>query len=397
MQPMLARWFSLCACAALLLLPGLAASAAGGPDLLTRYTAPLPAPENPLAGSALEERTTLKEGVAHGDATLAFSVRVPRAWSAKTPLSLPGRTAMTDHVPEEVARWEGPVVPGGRSVLTVKTAQLPYQMTAAQWLLYESLTNSFTLEGFAPEGDRAVQAAYITFQEGGAFAVRARAQVSGRHILVARYAVPVERREAEGAIQAATVNSFSLTNPAPGPTEAVKTHLLLDIGRFVYPASWRLSAPPVRSIDRMTATLHSLSADGSLAGEVQLVLLSRYAGKTLAEEVEALRVKTLAARSLALGGLISPGSEMPRAPGIQTQVVEAYAATAGQAQEGGRPLVPHEYWFAVGVSGDYLYIATLLTPAREQHYFAWARNVETYRFILSAFGPQEGARAAPPG
>lgn len=367
------------------------------PDLVIRYTKPIATPENPLTDQDLEAQTMLHEGLALGDATLAFSIRVPTQWSEKTPFTLtPPATAdetesgkeergLANKVSEEVARYEGNITPNGRSYITIEVINMPYHITAAQWLLYYILNEGYILEGFMPEGDQAVQASYVFFHESQAMFARVRAQRSGHRLLIARYVIPVERRQTESGLQSAIVDRFSLTNPAPGPAESVRTHLFLDIARMNYPVSWHFSAPPVRSIDRMNADLFNITADNLLAGEIRVVLLSRYAGRPLEEEVNALK-DIISQKNLALGAKIPLGIDISYPAHMTMRVTEVYQA---QGTDPKQKIVPQEFWFTFMKGQDYIYIATLLTAARENDYFAWARNVEAYKLIVSSLETQK--------
>lgn len=380
------------------------AQEAATPDydgILTRYLSPFP-DVSPMDARAFGDMAEVVEVAPFDTQALTFTLKVPRTWTGQEIWDEDqdnGQSKLADKVEQPIARYESPAQPGGRSQIEVSLARLPYLMTPAQWFLKRTLTSGYTMKGMEISDDgRRVEALYVTFEDDAALVVRVVMEQTGPDLIIARYIMPVEWWERQAPLQAAVVQSLEMSSPTDEPLpEEIRTHMFLDIARLDYPASWRLAAAPIRSIDRMSADLLNVTADGALDGEIQVVAVSRVAGPTVTEEVERLRA-WLADKALELGDRLEVRDDVPTAPGMTLTVTEVYAVQGAKTTRRGKPRAPpQELWVTVAADAEYTYIAAMLTPARDLDYFIWARNVEAYRFVVRHFGPQSSAPVRIPG
>jgi hypothetical protein len=359
--------------------------------LLTRYLTAFP-DVPPIDAQDFRSATEVADVTPFDDPTLRFAVRVPRTWTGQEIWS-GGAGTLADKVEQPLARYESLAQPGGRSRLEINAARFTYLMTPAQWFLKRTLTSGYTMKGMEISGDgRRVEALYVTFESGAAEVVRAVMEQTGREVIIARYTMPVGRWENEAPLQAAVAQSLELASPALDlRPEEIRTHLFLDIARLDYPASWRLIDPPIRSIDRISADLLNVTADGALDGEIRVVAASRVAGPTVAEEVERLQA-WLADKDLEIGDRLEVREDVPTPPGMTLTVTEVYAVRGTQKsgrRSRDRAPQPQELWVTVAADAEYTYISAMLTAARDLDYFIWARNVEAYKFVARRFGSQD--------
>ena len=124
----------------------------------------------------------------------------------------------------------------------------------------------------------------------------------------------------------------------------------------------------------------------TLNGKMEIKLVSMFSAESLNAEKEKMKAE-LESTGLSMGTLIEKKEDFKFNPAFTDTVVEAYDAI-----DSGNNLVSYELWFTMMQSGDYYYFITLLTPARDEDFFIWSRNTQTYKVVISQIAPQEESR-----
>ena len=87
-----------------------------------------------------------------------------------------------------------------------------------------------------------------------------------------------------------------------------------------------------------------------------------------------------------IGDYIEARNDFKLNPNMTALPVEIYEAT-----DTGNDILQYELWFLLMESGDYYYFLSLLTPSRDEDYFLWSRNTQTFRVIANTMQPLVGS------
>ena len=322
-----------------------------------------------------------------GDKYLAYRVRLPRGWSQMQVSS--SRAYKSDEIEEaglsrrmlgEVARYFGPGRIEALTRFDIQALSLEHDVTAKNWFMHEMLARGYTLEGLKEISDRRIEVLYVVVEKDVSYVVRSVAEINGPRMIIASYAIPEKFWMQERAYQERVIESFEFVSPEVSRIEMVRTHTFLDLLSFDYPASWRLIAPAVYSIDGMEAKLINSRDDVTLAGEMSLSVLSSDFEGGVSEEIEYLK-EDIRLRGLDFGDLIEIVSEEYDIPDFLYYAhVEIYEL---HNVEGA--VMGHEYWVAVMEEDRYFYVLTMLSPSREVEFYTWARNKEAFKTVIESF------------
>ena len=339
-----------------------------------------------------EAATKSYHEVPMGDKSLAYKVRIPSDWESVGDMSLSSYSLNSKILGEVSKFFSPPRLEAARSFFSMQAMRLEYQLTAEQWLLQYLLTSGYNIQGLESNGENSVEALYVLIEHDVSYIVRAKAQTNGKRIILAQYYLPVELWDAEKVMQAQVVASFDLENPEDEFVENMLEYHFLDIAEVKYPETWQLRAPPLRSIDVMSVELLNAAGEEgakgklTLNGKMEIKLVSMFSAESLNAEKEKMKAE-LESTGLSMGTLIEKKEDFKFNPAFTDTVVEAYDAI-----DSGNNLVSYELWFTMMQSGDYYYFITLLTPARDEDFFIWSRNTQTYKVVISQIAPQEESR-----
>jgi len=361
------------------------APAAHAQKILNQYKKPLPVVPA-MDDAAFQEATTYYKETPFGDEQLAYEISLDKSWKKMTDGGL-SNYKLSNRLLGEVARYYGPPGLEARSRFTIHALDLEYQLSAEQWFLQYVLANGFTPMGIKVHNENKVEALYVLLEKDITYVVRAIAHLNGKRMVLAQYFITDQVWNDENSMQAKSIDSFKLTNIKEEIIEKMLAFQFLDVAEFKYPVSWDLRAPPLRSIDRMGIKLINTQKGGSLDGQIEVHLSSTFVAKSLIEEVERFK-KGIEEKGLILGELIEKEDGYIFDDNIQFASVEVYGVTDKNGA-----LVNYEFWFTVMASGGYYYFVTLLTPARDDDFFVWSRNTETYRLVVQSVTPLEESLA----
>lgn len=321
--------------------------------------------------------TKLIESVPYEDEFLSFKVRLPEDWEASE--EMPDKKTedanLSRNIFGTVVRYISPPKNHLRSSFSIEALELTYEIGARNWFINHVLSNGLTLEQVGTESARQVEAIYVEVKGDITYIVRVKVIVNGPRMIIARYSVPQELYQAERVQQAQVIKSFELTNREERGVEKLEIFGFLDQSFFDFPASWTLNAPVVKSINRMKAMLYHNTVIGKLDGQINIYLTHKALGTTRAEEVAFYKEK-FQIKDYQLGEYLE-SPEMEYHKDITFGITQAYKMT---------PLVAHmmkyELWVTIMEGEEYYYIVSLLSPARTEEFYTWARNVEAYAILL---------------
>ncbi|MEM9469306.1 MAG: hypothetical protein AAF988_04015 [Pseudomonadota bacterium] len=335
-------------------------------------------PVNFLSDEEFEEKTQKIDQVPFGDESLAFSLRVPEGWvsNIKAPLST------LDRKPDSsllgiVVRYVSPPKNLVRSIFSVESLELTYNVKTEDWFTSYILSQGYSLEAVTIHGPDKIEAIYVDILDNESYAVRLMATSNGTRMILARYAVPLDRFNDEKIMQAQVLNSFALKNPNRRNSEEFKTYSFLNQSFFDYPASWALVPSKIKNINRMRSSLVQGDDKDRLQGQIVLNVISRKQQTTLKDEIRLFK-KNLNIPDYKTGNLIER-REIPTHPDINAAAHEIYALKAPKNTK-----VDYELWVSVLENDDYFYIAQLVTPTRELDFSQWARNSQAYEDFLAS-------------
>lgn len=335
------------------------------------------APVEFLPKSTFEEATQLISEIPFGDETLAYTVRLPKGWTAEeAPPGAQGVENLSRKVLGNLARYVSPQRLNLRSYFTLEALEQTYEISAKNWLINYLFNNGYTLSSLTEHSERDVEAMYVEIQGDTTYAVRLRAFVNGPRIVVARYFVPQEDYQTERVTQAQSIASFTLPHSPEGGIEQSATFAFMDQSYFDYPASWTLSAPTIKSIERMRAMLYTGTIEGKPEGQINVYVTSRLLGVSLSSEVKRYRDKLIDIPGYALGDRIESYDNVTYNKDITFGAMEAYHLNPTPVT-----MMPYELVVAVMQSADYYYMVTLLTPARTAEFYIWSRNMRAFRIV----------------
>jgi len=370
----------------LALLVGSFALPAQAQSFLKDYAKPLPGIEL-LPEAEFKAQTTVYEDKPFDDAALEYQLRLPEDWTMRE------KATSSDFLDSRkvfnrLAVFYGPPAAEARSVLSIESIRMEYRLTAEQWMYQYLLKRGLAVQGFSAHDKKRAEAMYVIFSKDVQYVVRILAVLNGQQVVLVKYSMPTSHWKAERALQAQVLNDFHLKNDIYANIEDTKSYRFLDIAKFDYPASWDLKAPPLKSIDSMGVEIFNINKAATnrwkryLNGKMEVDLVSGYLTDDLLVEVEKIKTGISEDLDLKIGELIDYRDDFEVGDIFRFQALDVY-----KVEDNAEKLIRYEMWFATLASDDYFYLVSLITPAREQDYFIWARNTNTFMDMLKSFSP----------
>lgn len=366
-------------CMSLLLMIGLLGAApavAKGIDL--KGIEPLQ-PVEYMPEAEFLDKTKKTDETPFGDLYLEYKMRLPRDWTRTVdpPKATPDATMkrMSDRVLGVIGEYISPPTFESRSYISIEALELDHEINARNWFVNFILSEGYAPTAMTEVSEQEVQAIYVDVQGDTSFIVRLKAIVNGPRVVLFRYYMPQENVATERVMQAQVVKSFRLVNPETATIESRKTFAFLDQSFFDYPASWTAESPRLRSIDRMRAQLYTGVRRNAPDGQVTIHTISRLLDTTLADEVKAYRQK-LKIPGFTLGQMIEKIQYSNTDPSMEFSATEVYRLEPEDTKMRG-----YELAISVMKGSEYFYIMTLITHAREEDFYQWARNMRAFRIM----------------
>lgn len=281
-----------------------------------------------------------------------------------------------------IARYVGPPNILALSRLEVAAMQMSHDITTRNWFLNYILSRNYTLTGMEQVSENRVEAEYVMLEKGISYVVRTAAISNGHRMVLISYYVPEKFWEKNKDLQEMAINSFRFINPDKTVVDDKKTHGFLDLVKFSYPIAWKLIAPNILSVENMTAKLLFSVNATTLQGEIDINLISTDLDTNLMKEVEYVRAD-LKKKGLEISAALDTNATYKFDDKITFNRVEAYSVV-GEKKE----FIDYEFWLAIMVEDRYYYIVTMLTPGRGSDFYTWARNTETFAYVIQSLMPQ---------
>lgn len=327
------------------------------------------------------------------DEALEYAIRLPKNWEEKESVGDASELLLSNKMFGNVSRFESEanIDSPFPSQFTIQVIALEYELSAEQWFVQHLLSNGYALQGITVHDEDRAEALYITVERDVSYVIRSVAIRNGKRVILGRYKMPIERWEKEKSIQAQVIDSFRLANLKDEVVEKMKAYHFLDIAKFEYPESWKLRAPPFRSIDKLDVELLSIrhipdefgKGDLILSGKIGLSLVSVFVSDDINEEMRQFKSE-YEKNGLIFNDEVKVEGDFDFSHYFTNTSVVAYNVMGKE-----NDLVDYEFWITTMEYGDYYYFVTLLTPARKDDYYVWSRNTQTYALIVSTFKPQE--------
>jgi len=323
-----------------------------------------------------EAKTTLYDVIPHEDPGLSYKVRLPKSWTESKSLGW-NVYKTSDKVLGEIVRYYSEARLDSRSRFSLDVLELSHEISALHWFMHYTITNSIMLQGIEEYGKSKIEALYIIVENGTSYAVRAIAQITGNRIVLAKFYTPIAYWKEERALQDQVMRSFSLKYPKDRYIEDLKTIYFLDIAQMKYPQSWFVKEPNMRSVDYMSLRLVNLSKSNTLDGKIDINLISTYSDKDLQSQYE-WHKKEIEKTGLRIQSLIDKAEDgFNLGSDMDFGFVDVYKALNVNTD-----IINYELWIAVMAGEGYFYYVTLLTPARDEEFFVWSKNVEAMKIVV---------------
>ena len=323
-----------------------------------------------------------------GESDIVFEVRLPQDWEVATDAGL-STFKNEDAVFGEIGRFYGPArLVGTRSHMTVQSIRRMFQLTSEQWFLEYLLKRGYNVQGFKAHDENRVEALYVVLENQVSYIVRGVSIVSGNSIILAEYFLPIEYWKQERAAQNSIMASFAVKDAGDDVVEELSNYMFLDIVEVLYPSSWKLRSSPIRSIDHMDVELLNLSSQKTtenklaLNGKIDVALKSIYSTPSLIEEIEKIKSDVLS-EGLKVGDYLQP-VDLEVHDMFEFQSAEVFSVSDVEQN-----ISEYELWFSVLRAGDYYYFISLLSLSRDEDYYAWTRNTQTFKLINEKLRPLE--------
>ncbi|MEZ5903137.1 MAG: hypothetical protein R3D88_07505 [Alphaproteobacteria bacterium] len=331
-----------------------------------------------LPQAEFEQKTKLFEDTPYDDKFLSFQIRLPSDWEETT---LPNSVVFSEkgglnqNVLGIVARYVGPPINHQRSSFSVEAVELTHEIGARDWFIYYVMKSGLSIEQVGLESEKQVEAIYVEIVNDITYLVRVKVIVNGPRMIVARYFLPQDNYKEERELQAQIIDSFQLTNRQEIPIEPLEIYGFLDQSFFDYPASWALSSPNIRSIERMRAMVYHGTAQTELAGQINIYLSNKILGTTKSEELTYYKDKFVI-DGYHIGNFIED-INLEYHKDMTFGRTQAYEMKSNTTE-----LIDYELWVSVLENDQYIYAVTLLTPGRNEDFYTWARNKSAYSMVI---------------
>lgn len=320
------------------------------------------------------EQTQEFKDVPFGTPELEYSIRLPKDWNSRQISTDQGE--INPKLLGDIARILGPPVQDIRPWFVVQVIEIDNEIRAIHWLQDYMLKNGYVTKEEIEVSETEATSMYVFTDEGNAFVTRATAQIHGNLVIFARLAVPVLGYQILQHMQDLSMKSFKMVNPARGRIEKRRTFSMMNALRFKYPLSWMVQNANFGNTERLSVELHSQDSHGNLAGLVRFRAYLKGRDLDMKEEEKVVR-KKLSDQGINISEVLETHDpELSRRGEFKLVKQEVYTVTFDQAY------IDQEYWLTEIEGDDFNYFIEMLTPARGEQFYDWARNIRTLELIL---------------
>lgn len=336
-----------------------------------------------------KEKTRPIEYIPYDDIHLGYRVDLPKDWSdniAKSDILL-NEGVLGKKVLGVLAHYASPAsVQHARSFFTVEAMQLTYEIGVKNWFINYALTNGLSIERISVKNKKELEVIYVEVRKDTTFIVRAKVMINGSKLIVARYYVSQQQHKAEKVMQAQSIDSFKLMSIDHSTIEKLQTYGFLNQSYFDYPPSWKLDSFPVKSLQRMRAELHQRKVPTNLEGKIDILVTNKLTVPNRSDVIKNFR-KNFAVNEYKIDKFIGePDFEYHK--DISFGVTQVYELNPLVAN-----MISYELWVSVLEGEDYIYMINLMSPSRDEDFYTWSRNVESYKLVVKSMRRNNGSNS----
>lgn len=332
-----------------------------------------------------KEQTYLHSDTPFGDKSMAYEIRLPNGWAEPEDRILSNYNLSSRLLGQIALFYSPPRLESVRSKFQIQALRLEYEITAEQWMLQHVLENGLTLEGLETYNEDKVGSLHVYLDEGETFVVRSIAQINGKRMIFVQYIVPASQWNKEAPIIQKSLETFKLVNPDNSMIEDMDAHLILDLAKFMYPASWVLDTQPVRNIERIHVAINNYNKRQKkfLDGQIRADLVSAHIADDLEEQLDIIK-QDFRRRGLVVGELMYTIEDYEFTEDVQFGFVDVYEATDTSNNS-----IGYEVWVGVLALNGYYGFVSLMSPSRDSEFFTWARNVSAFEIVARSLSMQK--------
>lgn len=310
---------------------------------------------------------------------LEYVITLPKDWQMENVADfLPQADNLnTQKILEDVTRFKSPFIGTSQLTTTIQIMQLDHEISARDWL-----KNHIIVSGYAPDGEMThngtsrASAAFFYTLNGVSFYSYATAQITGNHILVARFDIPANMKEPLNFFQKKAIDSFKILYPKDDPIEPQLTFTMADAIKFNYPGSWDTTGTNLKDLNRLTVRLNNRDVSGTLQGLIQTVAVRRTRSTQILDEVENIKKYFTG-----LGFNIVEMTESKTAPVSKRFIFNRYEIYKIQ-KEGQN--VQELHLVTLGDASWYV-LSYMVTPQEHDNLYTWGRNTRTFELMMKSF------------
>lgn len=339
------------------------------------------APVFPIHDDAtFAEKTKTFDVPLFDQAELEYVINLPPEWKMENLAELPSQQSTTATLSQsllgDVTRFKSPFIGTSQAMVTVQVLQLDHEITAENWL-----KNHIIISGYAPDGkikavnNARAHAAFFYTQNAVSFYTQAAVQISGNHILLVRFDVPVNLKEPLAFLQRKAIESFKLLYPKDGPVEEQLTFTMADAVKFNYPQSWDTTGSNLKDLNRLNVRLNNRDAAGALQGLIQTTAVRRTRSTKIVDEILAVK-KYFGDLGFKVTGMKSSASA-----NVSKRFIFNRYETYTIQKEGQN--VQELHVVMLGDSAWYV-ITYMVTPQEADNIYTWARNTRTFDLLVQS-------------
>ncbi|MGH1375940.1 MAG: hypothetical protein ACRBCK_06280 [Alphaproteobacteria bacterium] len=362
-------------------------------DIFSRFKKPLPDLPD-ISKEDFEGSTQSVNKKPYGQRVLEYSMRIPKEWKIGDDESS-SNFLLSDKLFLELSKYYGKPTISGRSRIEISALNIDSNLTTEQWYLRYILESGYTTEGFVTRDDGSVESLMIVMEEDYSYYLRTRVSINGSKVIMVKYFVPIHYIQERAVMQEGVIDSFKLLNKVDRPEMETQIYRFLDVAEISYPPHWKVIAKPLRSVDRMNASiintgekkkgLGQATISSSTQGKMDVSLISSAVQNSLIDEIADYK-EHIESSGILISEKIEEEYVFQYKDEIDFAITEVYKGVDSSSK-----LSEYELWFTVMVSGNYYYFLMLLTPSRNDSFATWAENTQNYKVMVKSFTPLAGA------
>lgn len=316
------------------------------------------------------------------DKLLGYEITLPQGWRESKSFGY----SLNPNIFVEVGRYTGPVkFNEAHSYVTIQAIDLDHQTTAREWFLANIWKSGYSLQGVKEHGDNRLEALHVQLDKGETYTVRTLVIINGGRLIQVSYYLPASSWKVERALQNTVLDSFKLLHPDTSLSIKTEIFKFLDVMSFKFPENWYLQTSEEKSIDLMQARLFNydkLRVDGYrqiVNGLIDVKMFSQFMAESLEQEMTR-HMDKLVDEGLIVQEFLEGDEDILVHPNFKDVRIQVHDVLDSKY-----PNRKTELWLVGMTAGDYYYVTSLITPARDDSFDLWTQNTRAYKLILGSF------------